>query len=248
MRKILLFIFVCVFSLSVAQESKYEFTVLESQETSYNTIISNDTTYIKDVAYSKERRFEDSLTTKYSGKDFTYIDDLNAEPKPIEQIPKTSNSGSGFSYFMSSIFPIILGVLVVLIILKALFNTESNFWNFETSKKAKAQQLISDHEDIDESDYEKLLQQALANKEYRLATRYYYITALKNLSHKNHIEYHKDKTNVEYQFEIKDKAIRSKFSYLSYVYNYIWYGEFPIDKNQFLLVEKKYQSFIKTIV
>ena len=72
--------------------------------------------------------------------------------------------------------------------------------------------------------------------------------ALKELSDKKIIDYHKDKTNSEYLFEIENSAIRSKFSYLSYVYSYVWYGEFPLDAQSFKVAQNKYQSFINTIL
>ncbi|MGK0449122.1 MAG: hypothetical protein ACJA2M_002925, partial [Polaribacter sp.] len=68
------------------------------------------------------------------------------------------------------------------------------------------------------------------------------------LSAKKLIDYHKDKTNSEYLFEIEDTAMRSKFSYLSYVYTYVWYGEFSVDEQSFKAAQNKYQSFINRIL
>lgn len=73
------------------------------------------------------------------------------------------------------------------------------------------------------------------------------IILLKDLSDKKLIDYHKDKTNSEYLFELKNETQKDQFSYLLYVYNYIWYGEFAINKREFQLAENKYQSFKKLL-
>ncbi|MFY0631647.1 MAG: hypothetical protein JXR05_14825 [Flavobacteriaceae bacterium] len=248
MRTILFIIFIFIAGISNAQDN-YDFSEIEDGE--YETASQLlDSTYTKNLEYSKERAFKEELDTKYSGKEFTYIDDLK-EPKdkPIasETRKQTTTDWSGFSDFMSTVFPFILGIIVVLIVLKSFINVEPGFWNLKAAKKEQAKKLISHEEDIDEFDYEKLLQKAIRNHDYRLATRYYYLSLLKQLSQKKHIEYHKEKTNSEYLFEIKNKKMRSSFSYLSYVYSYVWYGEFPIDQMEFSTIEKKYKSFIETI-
>ena len=85
----------------------------------------------------------------------------------------------------------------------------------------------------------------MQNKDFRLAVRYYYLQVLKDLSNKKIIDYHKDKTNTEYLFEIDNKALRDQFSHLSYIYAYVWYGEFLLDENSFKKAQNKYQSFLK---
>lgn len=253
MRKIFLFTFLFISCLVYAQDETYEFTILEDgEETSIvENKIKRDTTYLKDLEYTKKRTFEKDLNTKYSGSDFKYEDDIKKPKDPEIQVPPKpieGNSIKGFSTFMSSVFPFILAIVVVLIILKSFVNIESGFWNIKAAKKEKAVKLVSeDDHDIDASDYEALLQRAIKNGNYRLATRYYYLSLLKKLSHNNYIEYHKDKTNSEYLFELKNKSMRSNFSYLSYIYSYVWYGESAVDEMKFKTIENKYKSFIETI-
>ena len=252
MRNLLFILFVFTISLSSAQDS-FDLNENEFQESEiYNSsgqII--DSSYVKDLEYVKDRAFKEKLDAKYSGKEFTYIDELK-EPKkkPItESIPKKTSKTdwSGFFNFMSAIFPFLLGFVVVLIIIKSFMNTETGFWNLKSAKKENVKKLISEEEILNVADYEILLQQAIQNHDFRLATRFYYLILLNNLSEKNHIEYHKEKTNSEYLFELRNKKMRSNFSYLSYIYSYVWYGEFPISKMEFNTVEKKYKSFIETI-
>ena len=71
---------------------------------------------------------------------------------------------------------------------------------------------------------------------------------LKKLSEIKTITYDKDKTNTEYLFEIENKKIRDQFSEVLYLYNYVWYGEFPIDIHGFKTVEKKYKAIFNSII
>jgi hypothetical protein len=64
------------------------------------------------------------------------------------------------------------------------------------------------------------------------------------MSEKQIIEWDAEKTNSDYVYEIKNEQFKNNFNYLSYLYNYIWYGEFDIDDVTF---EKAKASFEKTI-
>ena len=53
------------------------------------------------------------------------------------------------------------------------------------------------------------------------------------MSEKGIIEWDIEKTNSDYLYEIKNETRRDEFAYLSYLYNYIWYGEFELDEATF---------------
>jgi hypothetical protein len=201
--------------------------------------------YEKSIEYADKRAFKDNLKEKYTDKEFIYTEEEIDEEK--EEKKEDSAIGlafaKGFLFFISKIFPFLLGGLIIFIILKTFLGTETNFWNFKKTKKKVAEKLIYEDEDIHETDIDGLLQKAINNKEYRLAIRYHYLAVLKTMSNKKLIDYHKDKTNSEYLFEIENGTTRSDFSYLSYVYSYVWYGDFPIDETNYKLAENKYQSF-----
>ena len=202
---------------------------------------SNNFQYAKSIDYEEKRAFEEDLKEKYADKDFTYTEEEEEEKE--EPSPINTAFLEAFVLFMTKIFPFILGGIIIFIILKTFLGMDVHFWNFKKSKNKIAEKLVYQDEDIHETDIEGLLQNALNNKAYRLAIRYYYLSVLKTLSNQKLIEYHKDKTNSEYLFEIEDTATRTAFAYLSYVYSYVWYGDFPIDETNFKLAEKKYQSF-----
>lgn len=239
MRKLLAFLLLFTLTQTVFSFNEIEFFQVENDSIIYN----------KNTDFEEKRVFNDDLSEKYNDKEFKYIDDIE-EPEPKKEEP-TSTPNLGFfnalGGFMSYIFPVLLGVIVVIIILKLVLGNDTGFWNFKNNTKKVAEKLVYEDEDIHESDFDRLLKQAIANKDYRLATRYYYLALLKKLSDKKTIEYHKDKTNTEYLFEIKNKTLRNQFSEVSYIYTYVWYGEFPIDAQSFNTVEQKYQSIYNLV-
>jgi hypothetical protein len=206
---------------------------------------SDSIVYQKDTQISKARTLSPNLREKYNDKDFIYTEDAPVQKK------KTSNTGSGFlggfAFFMTTIFPFLLGGFIIFVIVKVMLGSDIRFWKSSPASTKIKEKLIYEDEDIHEVDLASLLKQAIDNQNYRLAIRYYYLTSLKGLSNKKIIEYHKDKTNSEYLFEIENPAMRTQFSYLSYVYSYVWYGEFPVDETNFKTAANKYQSFINSM-
>lgn len=209
-------------------------------------VVENDTiVYQKDTNIQEIRTVSPNLNEKYNDKEFQY-----KESAPVKK--KTSSNASsgflgGFAFFMTTIFPFLLGGFIIFVIVKVMLGSNIRFWKSTPSSTKITKKLIYEDEDIHEVDLASLLKQAIDNQNYRLAIRYYYLTALKELSNKKVIEYHKDKTNSEYLFEIENPAMRTQFSYLSYVYSYVWYGEFPVDETRFKTAQNKYQTFINSM-
>tara|TARA_R110002049_G_scaffold67972_3_gene176254 strand:+ start:1932 stop:2645 length:714 start_codon:yes stop_codon:yes gene_type:complete len=235
MKKLILF-FIVVF---LCKHTNAQDKVLDSVIT-----IKDTTKYVKSIEYTYNRKFKDSLKSRYTDKEFVYTE----EDTPKEETSNTDWSFlRGIATVLGNIFPFLLGGFIVFIILKLVLGSEIGFWNFKRGNKKVAEKLVYEDEDIHEVDLEALLQQAILAQNYRLAIRYYYLSVLKELSAKKLIEYHKDKTNSEYKFELKKGAIREEFSYLSYIYSYVWYGEFPINSSDFSQLKEKYESFKKSV-
>lgn len=218
----------------------------EEYEKDYTEFYNDTITYNKTLDFDRKRTFND-LKSKYNDAAFKYKEEQ-------EKVKKKSNNKIGttfltnFMSFFVTILPYLLGVIVVFILVKSFVKTDANFWKFSKSTKKASKKLVyEDDENIDENDYNTLLSNAIKNKDYRLATRYYYLSLLKKLAKKELIQYHKDKTNTEYQFELNNKQQRSNFAYLAYIYDYVWYGEFPVDELKFNTIEKKFKSFIQSV-
>ncbi|UAM99354.1 hypothetical protein K8354_05950 [Polaribacter litorisediminis] len=229
-------LFMCILFV-YAQEK-----TLDSRENSGDTIA-----YHKNKSISKPRTFKKDLKETYNGKDFVYQEN---NPNKKVSINNSFNLGifEFFIFFMQTIFPFLLGAFIIFIILKVLLGFDAQFWKPSKRSKKITETLIYENENLHELHLEGLLKQALENKNFRLAIRYYYLTSLKILSNKEMISYHKDKTNSAYLSEIENRDIKNQFSYLSYVYAYVWYGEFTLDEASFIRAQHKYQSFLKSLV
>lgn len=89
-------------------------------------------------------------------------------------------------------------------------------------------------EDIQEMDFESLLEQAILKHDYRRGVRLLFLYALKILSDKQLIHLDSGKTNHDYVDELKDRELKTGFKELSFYFDYAWYGNFSISADTFL--------------
>ena len=148
---------------------------------------------------------------------------------------------SGLEILMK-ILAILVILFVVYMIVKIIINKEGG-WIFSKSAKKI---LVTEHEEenIHTLDFKTIITKSITSNNYRLAVRYYYLWLLKSLTDKGKIEWDIEKTNGDYLNEIKDETLKKEFQFLSYVYEYSWYGEFEIDNIDFSKIEA---SFLKLI-
>ena len=93
-------------------------------------------------------------------------------------------------------------------------------------------------------DFYSSITKAKKENNWRLATRYYYLWLLKSFSDKDIIEWDIEKTNADYLNEISNLELKKEFQFLSYVYEYSWYGEFDLTKTDFERTETTFQKLI----
>ncbi|CAM1343544.1 hypothetical protein [Tenacibaculum amylolyticum] len=235
MKKILLiyFLFCCTFLVFSQEEEVIE-------ENSYEYVEYG-------IDYIQKREIKENLSEKYSGKDFQYQE--YEAPEPVKK-PSQSNINltKGILNFFATVFPYLLAILVIFIIVKSVLAGDTSLWNFKKKKIVqRSVNLTQEETTIDSDDYEQLLKIAKQQGNFRKATRFYYLLLLKKMTEKELIKYDNDKTNSEYIFDLKKVELRKPFSYLLYLYDYVWYGEFAVDATSFQAIEDKYQSFLKQL-
>lgn len=145
---------------------------------------------------------------------------------------------------VSRYFFIAAGVAFVIFVVVKIIGAENIF-----SKKAKETILHYDvlNENIHEIDYEKELQRLVAERKYRLAVRLLYLQALKKLSDADIIQWQPDKTNYNYLTEISRPELKTDFSKLTTQFDYIWYGDFPVDEDKFTPINRSFNQFNQQI-
>ena len=92
---------------------------------------------------------------------------------------------------------------------------------------------------------EGFIRQALAEKNYALAVRLYYLAILKELSLTNQIKWKKDKTNREYLREMSGKKLASPFRETTLIFERVWYGNEELTGEVFGTLEPKFKSILQ---
>ena len=90
--------------------------------------------------------------------------------------------------------------------------------------------MIESEEDISQINFDELIAAAAERKDYKLAVRYLFLKSLKLLSEKELIELRNNKTNHQYLSEIKNNRISNAFKIATSRFEWIWYGDFPVDE------------------
>lgn len=208
----------------------------------------------KDTSSVRPKPFARDFKSRYKDDAFNY------EPKPaeltawdrfkawlasiVEKLFKLGGKGSlDFIGLVFRIIAIVAVIVVIYFIARALFNKEGQ-WIFGRSRTKRILSADDIEKDIQSADFEKLVAQTLENGDRRLAIRYYYLWVLQRFSQRGIIEWDIEKTNSDYLYEIKSEADKRDFAYLSYLFNYIWYGDFEVDDAAF---DKAILAFQKTV-
>ncbi|UZO80342.1 hypothetical protein NBT05_15470 [Aquimarina sp. ERC-38] len=150
------------------------------------------------------------------------------------------NLPPGIQKLVTSFIYILLIAAAIYFIVTLLVGKEAV--SFFKKKEVSVQPLVFNEEDIDQLDLDNLLNEALSDKNYRLAIRFLYLKTLQQLSLKNRIQFHAEKTNKDYVSEIENIQVKNIFKKISYAYEYIWYGEFEIDQNGFELAQSSFEQ------
>jgi len=201
-----------------------------------------------DTAKVELRKIDKSKLNTYS-KDTDFIYDDAPAPQlslwdrfwkwfwdMVNQILRNKVSGGAIKYFVI----IALVALVVFIVLKIVGADLKIF-----SRKSKVVEVpYSESDDnIHEIDFNEEIEKAISSSNYRLAVRLLYLRALKNLSDKDLIHWLPEKTNQTYISEINDPEKRRAFSKITHQFEYVWYGEFFIDKENFNAIKDTFERF-----
>lgn len=128
----------------------------------------------------------------------------------------------------------------------AYVNDDGN-WVFGRKSDKVIIQATDIETNIHQTDFYALVEDALLKNDFRSAIRYYYLLSLKRLSEKEYIEWDSEKTNYDYMLELKEGNIKEQFKYISYIYDYAWYGEFIVEAPEFETSEKAFKKLFSIL-
>lgn len=200
------------------------------------------------------KKIKENIKSRYKGEEFDYSTSKPRESfweKLMRKILKLIQTIFGETSFESSaqittlvirIFAIALVGFLLYFIVKFIIGKNGSFFFGKRNKKV----IINEeelHENIHEINFPESIATFERSKDYRSAVRYQFLYILKKLSDKKVILWNPEKTNKDYVAELKVTHLKNDFSNLSYIFDYVWYGEFSIDEQSYAKFKEQYQSF-----
>ncbi len=236
----------------VKESTQSEEVTVDSIVIRQNITISDDS--IRDYKKRKEFAYIYNLDSFLQHSAKLKIDTINpdnfnrlkpAKNRRINKAKSISEPGPGiFDIGFVKIILWLLAIGFIVFILYKLFLGEAMF------KKAPAKNKVVKKEEevsLDPSGYNLLVNEAIQNKNFRLAIRYLYLEALQNLTQAGAIQFSPDKTNYEYVRELLNKSYQNEFASLTLNYEYVWYGRFDINEDLFGILRKEFNQFHQKI-
>ncbi|RTQ50048.1 DUF4129 domain-containing protein [Hymenobacter gummosus] len=101
-------------------------------------------------------------------------------------------------------------------------------------------------DNVHEATLPERLRQAEEAGQWRLATRLGYLLVLKGLTDVGLIDWRPEKTNHHYDAELRQRAPRraATFGTLTWQFEYVWYGEFPLTAAQYEQIRAERRAFL----
>lgn len=215
-----------------SQNEKYIYTPIE-----YDTseIIVRDVDSAKILIHLKD-------------KDFKYFEDPEYSKTLWERLMDwISRQFSKLTQYNSynTAWDIFIYILIAIAVAAIIFGFyRSEFKGLFISSKSKNNLNVSESfEDINAIDYEKMIESAIASKNFRYAIRLNYLRTLKILAEQKIINWQTDKTNNDFINEIKNLSLKEKFIKVTWDFECIWYGEFEIDLTSYKQLVNTYSDF-----
>ena len=221
-----------------------------------------DTTQLKPAAYKPVQNISidtDKLKDIQQDEDYQYkpqdikknflekiADWISAKWDELMEWVFGEKKGSKFVNLLIKYLPYLLLAIGILIIIRLLYR-------YDVFKRRAAQQnppdiqLADDEKIVKSSNISELIKNAKAQNDHRMAVRYLYLNLLRQLDAREYIRFKKDKTNDDYIAEFKHQPLIPEFENLTYYYDFIWYGQYPIDEAFFSQIEQKFDHFLAKI-
>ncbi|MGR7811851.1 DUF4129 domain-containing protein [Lacinutrix undariae] len=234
-------ILVLLSSLSFAQQDsltvKYDDTPLHVQQITEDDLES----YKNDEAFNYNEDVADN----------TIIDNIkrwlrNVIQRVLEALFGVGNVG-GILYFIFNIVPYIILAILLFFLVKFFLKVNSRSI-ISGKQKSATVKFTEDEHIIKNEDINALILEAIAQQNFRLAIRYYYLLSLKSLTDKELILWQQQKTNTDYISEIETATLKTDFKAITKIYDYVWYGEFEIDEIKFESLKTAFHKLDKTIL
>ncbi len=207
-----------------------------------------DKNIIDQTVYQHRKGYD---STRYKNDQaYWYMNYVPEKKKEVKE--EVQNHVSGPSFLESKGFSIFLWVIVIGAFLGILvwFLLTNNLIQPRQNRKVNQQSSDGEEEmsdNIFEMKFLTMIEKAKQGGNYSLAIRLYYLQTLRNMNDKGLIQYKLDKTNMDYIFSLYNTPNYDSFFAITRVYEFAWYGEYPVDMHQYEKIETKFNQFNQQI-
>jgi hypothetical protein len=182
----------------------------------------------------------------YSSKHFQYLKESDTNPSFWKQLWRKIMQL--FSLALSTsigsilIFGFFLVALIVFIVILSGADLQAIIQRNPTVKNVNFYNVAAETNNLEEK-----LQLSLKNKDFTEAIRLLYLITLQKLDKIQLINWHKDKTNRDYLLELLNTRYFEPFSRITKIYEYTWYGKFPVTHTEYKVFEKDFTKMKELI-
>lgn len=180
-----------------------------------------------DLQYTTTQNNNNSLWERLMSIFYNWLDELFANPESRQ------------------IFKVVINVISTLLIIYAILKIIGvDTASLLTGRgQAKADGSYFSEKDIHHINFEKEIEKAISDHNYRLAVRLLYLKNLKYLADTKKVDWKPHKTNADYLREIPAGTLKNAFADITYVFDYVWYGNFQIDEPMFEKAKMAFAQF-----
>lgn len=140
----------------------------------------------------------------------------------------------------------VLAVTVIVYVVLKLANSDLRSM-FLGGSERKVTGMMEVDENIHEMNFDDLIEQAVADGNYRRGVRLLYLRALKQLNDRELINWRRDKTNHEYLRELRTSHLQGPFADATWLFEYVWYGDQPVNETRFRSIRETFSNLSSSI-
>jgi hypothetical protein len=170
------------------------------------------------------------------------------ETRPVRQPDQRNPTfSSGFWAGLGQL----MQVLIIILVLIGIGYTIHRMLQQPQNKRIAydGTEITSDNVDqyLHETDLDRFLKDALNQQNYALAIRLYYLQIIKDLSNKNAIKWSKEKTNRDYQREMRSHHLADPFRRATRSFEQVWYGSEVLSAARYADLEPQFKALLGQI-
>ncbi|MBI1783165.1 MAG: DUF4129 domain-containing protein, partial [Sphingobacteriales bacterium] len=98
-------------------------------------------------------------------------------------------------------------------------------------------------ENVHTINFSEAIENAVSQRNYRLAVRLQYLQTLKRLTDKNYINWQPNKSNRQYVHELAASSLTTSFNSLTTEFEYVWYGEMQLAPQEYEIISNNFKQF-----